>query len=86
MEDPVQAAARLHVVHQQGDFVRDQGLKHHLPHDGDGGQNGSPFEFPQHLQQPQPGRTLAEPDGQEGRFLFHSWFLLSQLLLARARP
>ena len=55
MEDPVQPAALFDLVDQQGDFIRDQGLEHHFPHDGDGSQEGGPPEFPQGLQ---PGMGL----------------------------
>ena len=73
MEDPVQAAAILHLVDQKGDLIGDQGLEHHFPHHGDGGQQGIFFEFPEGPEHQQPGiPAIPEIPFILSIFLFHT--------------
>lgn len=61
VEDPVQSAAPLHFIDQQSDFIGDQGLEHHFPHDGDGSQQRIFFEFPEGPEHHQPGTLAGNP-------------------------
>ena len=73
MEDPVQAAAILHLVDQKGDLIGDQGLEHHFPHHGDGSQQGIFFEFPEGPEHQQPGiPAIPEIPFILSIFLFHT--------------